>query len=103
MSILTGSDIVQAASQEQQIQEIPDGKHDTGVPGAFADDLKDNNIPVFDVQKKDFYQNMVDGRKRLRFTSGSPVQKFMQGSKYKNPFYIRYTDGNGDKYLRKIK
>lgn len=79
---------------------------DTDVPEVRADDQVKNgsdSFPVFDVTSDEFYQNMQDGRRRLRFKNGSNAQKYMQGSKYQRPFYVRHTDDNGKKYVRKIK
>lgn len=70
------------------------------------DGLKCNGIhridghPIFNVDHNSFYQNTSNGRQRLRFKSGSDVQKFMQNGKYKQPFYLRHSK-NG--YMRKVK
>lgn len=78
----------------------------TDVNGLEADDMvkqgKDE-FPVFDVDQKDFYQNMEGGRRRMRFASGSKAQKYMQNTKYKRAFYVRHTDNNGKKYIRRVK
>ena len=80
--------------------------YDTDVPDLKADDVvrqgKDE-FPCFDVEKDEFYQNMQDGRRRLRFKSGSKAQQYMQNTRYNRPFYVRTTDENGKKYVRKIK
>jgi hypothetical protein len=60
-------------------------------------------MPVFKVTKAEFYQNMNYGRKRLRFQSGSPIQAYMQGTRYKNPFWISYKEDSGKEFIRKIK
>lgn len=61
------------------------------------------DIPIFNVDEKEFYQNMMNGRKRLHFKSGSNTQQYMQNTKYKSPFYIKYADESGKEYIRKIK
>lgn len=85
--------------------EVPVG-YETEVPDVRSDDIvkqgKDE-FPCFDVSHDEFYQNMQDGRRRLRFKTGSATQKYMQGSKYNRPFYVRHTDDAGKKYVRKIK
>lgn len=74
---------------------------ETHVPDCFADALnKRDNLPVFKVAHGEFYQNMNYGRQRIRFKSGSSAQKFMQGSRYKQPFWIQH---DKDGYMRKIK
>lgn len=82
------------------------GGYDTDVQGVKAPDVvkqgKDQ-FPCFDVTKEEFYQNMQDGRRRLRFKSGTDVQKYMSSTKYNRPFFVRHTDENGKKYVRKIK
>ena len=85
--------------------ETPGG-YRTDVENVRSDDVvkqgKDE-FPCFDVSQEEFYQNMQDGRRRLRFKSGSAAQQYMQGSKYNRPFYVRHTDEKGKKYVRKIK
>jgi hypothetical protein len=61
------------------------------------------SLPVFNVTKDEFYQNMRNGRKRLRFKSGTNAQQYMSKTKYRRPFYISYTDSDGKIYNRKIK
>lgn len=79
---------------------------DTDVSDVKADDIvrqgKDE-FPCFDVDQGEFYQNMQDGRRRLRFKSGSGAQQYMSKTKYNRPFYIRHTDDAGKKYVRRIK
>ena len=78
----------------------------TDVEDIEADDYKqigNDKFPVFDISKAEFYNNMRADRKRLRFASGSKVQKFRQQTKNRAPFYIRYTDSKGSQYIRKIK
>ncbi|HRR48597.1 MAG TPA: hypothetical protein P5293_01265 [Bacteroidales bacterium] len=70
-----------------------------GIEGLFADGINQkDNLPIFNVDKEDFYQNMSHGRKRIRFKSGSAVQQFMQKSRYNRSFYIKHGD-----YIRKVK
>ena len=73
------------------------GNVETDVPYVFADGDK-GGVPVFKVGKNEFYQNMRHGRRRLRFKSGTPAQKYMSKTKYNRPFYISH-----DGYIRKIK
>jgi hypothetical protein len=83
--------------------EAPQIDLTTGIDGLEADD-RYKNTPVFDVSSEDFFKNMRAERKRLSFTSSEKPHKFMQGTKYRQPFYIRYTDKNkGVPYLSKIK
>jgi len=79
------------------VKDVPDGI-ETDVEGVLAHAEK-SGMPVFDVDKESFYQNMNYGRRRLRFKSGSAAQKYMQGTKYNRPFWIRCPDG----YTRKVK
>lgn len=91
----------QIAKDRDQAIEVPDGKVETSVKGCFADAInKRDNLPVFKVPHDSFYQNMSYGRNRIRFKSGSEAQKFMQGSRYKQSFWIQHKT---DKYMRKIK
>jgi hypothetical protein len=91
----------QIAKDRDQAVKPPEGKVKTDVNGCFADAVnKRDNLPVFKVGHGEFYQNMNYGRQRIRFKTGSDAQKFMQGSRYKQSFWIQHqTDG----YMRKIK
>ena len=91
----------QIAKDRDQAVEPPEGKVETHITDVFADAInKRDNLPVFKVDHGEFHQNMNFGRKRIRFKSGTDVQKFMQGSKYKQSFWIQH---NKDGYMRKIK
>lgn len=83
-----------------------EGGYETDVAGVKSHDVvkygKDS-FPCFDVSQNEFYQNMQSGRQRLRFAQGSETQKYMQGSKYNRPFFVRFTDANGKQFVRKIK
>lgn len=82
----------------------PEQGFTTDVPDVFADaEVKQGTIsyPVFDVTDSEFAQNGQFGRKRMRFTGNA--QKYMQGTKYKLPFFIRNTAANGKQYTRRIK
>ena len=79
-----------------------EGKVQTDVSDVFADGEK-MGMPVFNVDKDSFYQNMNFGRKRLRFPTGSPTQAYMQKTKYNKPFWIAHTEPNGQKWTRKVK
>ena len=85
--------------------EVPVG-FETDVTDLRSDDVvrvgKDS-FPCFDVEHGEFYQNMQDGRRRLRFKSGTGAQKYMSQTKYNRAFYIRHTDGAGKKFVRRIK
>jgi len=90
----------QIAKDKDQAVEQPE-KIETPVKGVFADAInKRDNLPVFKVGHDEFYQNMTHGRQRIRFKSGTNAQKFMQGSRYKQSFWIQHEK---DKYMRKIK
>lgn len=82
---------------DSAVKDIPDGVK-TDVDGVLAQGEK-TGIPVFDVSKDEFYQNMNYGRRRLRFKGGTSAQKYMQGTKYNRPFWIRDPEG----YTRKVK
>lgn len=91
----------QIARDRDKAVEPPEGKVKTHIDGVFADAVNSrDNLPVFKVGHNEFYQNMTHGRQRIRFKTGSEVQKFMQGSKYKQSFWIQHEK---DKYMRKIK
>ena len=88
----------------QRSEGEPDGEEgfDSGLEGIKADGEKDG-VPIFDVSKNDFYQNMSYGRKRLRFDQGTNVQKFHSGTHYKKPFFIKHKNADdGREYIRKI-
>lgn len=80
--------------------------YETDVKDVRADDVvkqgKDE-FPCFDVTQDEFYQNMQDGRRRLRFKADSAAQKYMAGTKYNRAFYVRHTDTDGKTFVRKIK
>jgi hypothetical protein len=96
------SDMTPDAQVRQDLNSPPQmdvGKIPTDVEDVFADGTNPRDgLPVFDVEKEDFYQNMNYGRRRLRFKSGSSVQSYMQKSKYNKPFYIKHGE-----YIRKVK
>jgi len=75
----------------------------TGIDGCEADGVY-KRTPVFDVSNDEFFKNLRADRSRVRFTSSDKPNQFMRGTKYRQPFYIRYTDKNTAKtYLSKIK
>ncbi len=89
------------AKDKDQAVAPPEGKVETSVKDCFADAVnKRDSLPVFKVGHGEFYQNMNYGRQRIRFGSGSNVQKFMKGSRYKQSFWIQH---DKDGYMRKIK
>jgi len=79
--------------------EVKQGKVKTDVDGIFADGEKEG-IPVFDVEEKDFNQNMHWGRKRVRFSKESNAGEYMRKTRYNIPFWIRNKNTG---YVRKIK
>jgi len=79
------------------------GKVKTDVPDVFADGEK-HGMPVFNVDRESFYQNMTHGRKRLRLKSGTSGQLYMQKTQYQRPFWLSYKDPNsGEVWTRKVK
>lgn len=92
-----GNSPEQKIKNDLAVKDNPQGV-ETDVDGVFADGIKDQ-MPVFDVGKDEFYQNMRYGRRRLRFKSGTPAQKYMQSTRYNRKFWIREPDG----YIRKVK
>ena len=89
------------AQDKGEVVKPPEGKVETHVDGCFADATNTrDNLPVFKVAHGEFYQNMNYGRQRIRFASGSDVQKFMKGSRYKQGFWIQH---DKDGYMRKVK
>jgi hypothetical protein len=71
----------------------------TDVDGVYADGEK-GGVPVFDVTQAEFYDNMKNDRKRLRFKIGTSAQSYHSKSNYRRPFYIRNKD---DGYMRMYK
>ncbi len=96
---------------EEETVEVETGQEeptrfDTDVEGVTSDgqiSQGTNQIPVFKVDHGSFYQNMKQGRRRLRFKTGTNAQQYMSKTQYKSPFYIEYTDDKGKTYTRKIK
>lgn len=89
-----------AKDVDGQITTPPEGKIETEFKGVFADAVnKRDTLPVFKVSHNEFYQNMMNGRQRIRFKTGTDVQKFMQNGKYKSKFWIQH---DKDGYMRKI-
>lgn len=86
-------EVVAANDTSVQSQEFK-----TDVEGVFANDTK-QGMAVFDVDDNTFNQNSSFGRKRFRFPNGSSAAKYMKGTKYNIPFWIRSDAG----YIRKIK
>lgn len=103
MGEFTSGDSPETIAAQDRAEKFPEDGFDTDVEGVKADGEK-QGMPVFNVTKDEFFQNMNYGRKRLRFKSGSPIQTYMQGTRYRNPFWISYKDeGSGKQYIRKIK
>ncbi len=104
MSELLGDISTQAPVDTTPVTD--DDQFETDVEGVKADGYVSqgtNKFPKFNVTSNEFHQNMQDGRRRLRFKSGSNVQQYMHNTKYKIPFYISYQDDKGKTYTRKIK
>ena len=96
----------EASKEPDKGAEKSKKQYATDVTGVKCDDqvrIGTDKFPCFDVTQDEFYQNMQDGRRRLRFSKGSNCQKYMQGTKYNRPFFIRHTDDRGKTYVRKIK
>jgi hypothetical protein len=89
-------DSVNNATEKGTQGENPN-KVPTDVEGVFADAMKDN-MPVFDIGKDDFYNNMKVERKRLRFKSDSSAAQYHRSTQYNRPFWLRH-----EGYLRKVK
>lgn len=95
-----------AMDKDQAVDAPDDSKFDTDVPDVKADsqvNVGTETYPVFDVSDAEFHQNMMWGRKRVRFNNETPAANYMKGSRYNRPFYIRNTDAQGNKYTRRIK
>ena len=95
----------ETVSPEQTAQQDTkfDGKMEQvpipDIEGLSADGINQrDNLPIFNVDKDEFYQNMSHGRRRIRFKSDSSAQQFMKKSRYNKSFYIKHGD-----YIRKIK
>jgi hypothetical protein len=71
--------------------------YETDVEDVKADGEK-LGLPIFKVDKHEFYQNMQLGRKRLRFKSGTKAQQYMAKTRYNKAFWIEH-----DGHIRKIK
>ncbi len=104
MGVFTGDDNGPPVNQPDEVKQDERGIP-TDVEGVFAQGVvKHGNVefPVFDCEPDEFFGNMQDNRKRLRFKSGSAPQQYMSKTKYSIPFYVRTT--KDDKvYTRKIK
>jgi hypothetical protein len=86
-------------TSNQQGTNAPDGKFATDVTDCYADGEK-GGAPVFKVSKTEFFNNMKQDRKRLRFKSGTAIQKYHSQSKYRRPFWVQNKD---DGHLYKVK
>lgn len=95
-----------AQMDKEQAVGKDDEKFETDVPDVKADaqvKVGTETYPVFDVTDKEFHQNMTWGRKRVRFDADSNASNYMRNTRYNRPFYIRNTDGQGKKYVRRVK
>jgi hypothetical protein len=93
---------IDAANMRNDVPINDPGKIATDVEGIYADGQK-NNLPVFDIDHDDFYANMKADRQRVRFKNDSMAGQYLRGTRYKIPFYLRTTDKDGNKLLRKVK
>lgn len=93
------ADSAQSVAVKSDNDVVDVQRYKTDVKDVYANGEK-NGMPVFDVTDKEFYANMKADRRRLRFSSGSHVQKYHKNTKYNKPFYIRNTK---DGYLSRIK
>ena len=84
---------------DKEKMPTPDGQFDTDVPNIFSDAQKDG-LPVFKVTKGEFYQNMSNGRQRLRFKKDTSASSYMKNTNYKRAFWIQ---DNEEGFMRKIK
>ena len=78
---------------------------ETDVEGIASDGVYKkgfDSFPLFDVTENEFLSNMETHRQRCRFTTPK-VAEYMQNSRYKKPFYIRYQNEQGKIYVRKVK
>ena len=83
-----------AKGEDGTVKGVP-----TDVEGVFADGEK-SGLPVFDVSQKEFYANMKQDRRRLRFGNDTTAAKYMRTTKYRRPFYVRNKE---DGYMFKVK
>lgn len=93
-----------AKARDDMAVTAPTGVDDTkgvktDVDGVYADGEK-SGVPVFDVSQKEFFDNMKQNRRRLRFKVGTPAQQYHRNSNYRRPFYIRNKE---DGYMRMYK
>jgi hypothetical protein len=95
----TGDTPATDAATSRDLVSTQDGGFATDVPEVMAKGLK-NNLPVFEVPEDEFYRNLRADRKRFRFSSDSPVSKYLKSTRYNRPFYIATPD---NKYMRKVK
>lgn len=86
-------------SEEETKDQEKDQEKETG----FEPDDDYNGTPVFDVDQKSFFNNMRVDRNRLRFPNGSKPSEFMKNTKHRQSFYVRYTDKQGQKFMKKFK
>jgi len=93
---------MEAANMRIAVPVNDPGKITTDVEGIFADG-KRNELPVFDVDHDDFYNNMKADRKRIRFKADTSASQYLRGTKYNRPFYLRTTAPDGNQLLRKVK
>lgn len=100
------SGLLGVETHKSDTEKVPEGKFKTGVTGVFADDQVargTDKFPVFNVSQKEFNSNLTADRRRMRFSSGSTVQGYMQGTNYTRPFYVQYSDEkSGKTYRRKV-
>lgn len=88
------------------VQNIFNESVETDVDGINSDGIYKkgfDSYPIFDVTEEEFHGNMETHRQRCRFKS-EKVAEYMRQSRYRKPFYVRYTnEQSGKTYIRKIK
>jgi len=99
MGELVGNNqVIDKIKNDHAVKSNP-GKIATDVKDIFADGEK-LGLPVFDVSKEEFFNNIRKDRKKIRFKVGSPAQQYMAKTRYNRPFFIRNSE---DGYLSRIK
>lgn len=61
------------------------------------------DVPVFDVDKDSFFQNMRKDWNHLEFPEDSKITKYVKSQTTRKPVYARYTDDNGEKFIKQFK
>lgn len=93
-----GGDTPETDAMNANSVQSQDGGYETDVPDIKASGMK-NNLLVFDVPENEFFTNMRNDRKRLRFGDETSVSKYLKLSTANKPFYLRTADS---KFMRKV-